>query len=70
MTNPVKDLLDSIFDSIEKYDYRKIKMVTSKSLYLVAPEDLDYANRYFFKIVVDDGLVFVNINNLERVELE
>ena len=70
MTNPVKQLLNDLETSIMKNNYNQIIItLTDGSKIYTVIEDITYATRYFFKILIDTGEVWVNINNLKTVEL-
>lgn len=70
MTDPVKQLIDNIEESISKNDYTEIKITTNTYTIIVTPVDISYCSRYFFKIIAGGSEIIVNINNLEMVELQ
>ena len=70
MTDPVKQLINNIEDSISKNDYTEIIITTNTHTITATPVDIHYVSRYFFKICAGGSEVLININNLEMVELQ
>ena len=69
MTDPVKQLINNIEDSISKNDYNEIRITTNTHTITVTPIDISYCSRYFFKVSAEGSETIININNLEIVEL-
>jgi len=65
---PVKTLIEALEQSFQDNDYNQIVFHLTDKVIITTIEAVSYANRYFFKILTNDGEVLCNINNLQMVE--